>query len=432
MASTLTRSTGVTKNHRKSFQSNEQRRKSMEPPGEAGKQHRFSDPGSSSIFTAISTIFGFVDFVTALKEVSDDNRVFISLIERVRHDVDEAFRLRRCRRVADHFASFPRERNWIDGTIMDVQRALNDLGLYVENARIDMDGRVEVKMKNKFEWVLRNQQKLITRQIALSTCHQSLMIAVQAMQGVEMDLRLGASDDSSPTLLVPGRGSGEMTEDSHLGPYSRRKRRSFSTRSDLQMNAQEIEIASENLPEPVTIMPVALPAIASSEDSLRPHLSLRGTSGYFPSLPILQQNGKPYPELPGCLPATRSMPDLPISEEITPSQDERQSIPRKPIASNPRSLPVIPRHPSLRTGLSEWIIPWGEVQSEKIVRDASPTSSNATVTSSPDTDSSKEAAIIERAIPDRVTQQPRLMTTQERRRLAHTRRLAAAYDDDED
>ncbi|KAF2816566.1 uncharacterized protein BDZ99DRAFT_471789 [Mytilinidion resinicola] len=408
----------------------------MEPSGEAAKEHRFSDPGSSSIFTAISTIFGFVDFVTALKEVSDENRIFISLIERVRHDVDEAFRLRRCRKVADHFATFPQERNWIDGTIMDVQRSLNDLGLYVENARIDMDGRVEVKMKNKFEWVLRNQQKLITRQIALSTCHQSLMIAVQAMQGVEMDLKLGGPDNNSPTLLVPGqRGSTGMTDDSHLGPYTRRKRRSFSTRSDLQMNAQEIEIASENLPEPVTIMPVALPAIASTEDNLRPHLSLRGSSGYFPSLPILQQNGKPYPELPGCLPATRSMPDLPLSEEIISGHDGRPPIPRKPIAYIPSSLPVIPRHPSLRTGLSEWIIPWGEVQSEKIVRVASPTSSNAaTATSSLDTVSSTEAVVIELAVPDKVTtsEQPRLMTTQQRRRLAHTRRLAAAYDDDED
>jgi hypothetical protein len=479
----------------------------MDPSSDAPKDNRSSDPSSSSIFTAISTIFGFSDFVSALNQVSEDNRIFISLIERVRYDVDEAFRLRRCRRVADHFGRFPKERTWIDGTIMDVQRSLNDLGLYVENAKVDLDSRVEVKMKNKFEWVLRNPQKLITRQIALSTCHHSLMVAIQAMHTVEMGISGGAFDENSAALSIPASnrpGSDLVSNDTLLGPYTRRKK-SGVDRKDLQVSAQEIEIASENLPgmpstismtttvdanlpkEPVVITPAALPLIAGPrDDDLRPKLSLRGTSGYFPSLPNLQQNQKnrqnrnPYPELPGCPPAIQSLSNLPPTNQSTsPIPEQRSPIKRRPVAPSPKPLPYLPRHQSLRSGLSAWIIPWSDVQTEQIVDAASPTSSNAsTITSSPDTVSSmssthttnpdKERSLDQRqpiasgsstdtTSPDKErrsdqaqpttnlpsssttildktksSDQGRVLSTQERRRLAHTRRLATAYDSDDD
>lgn len=74
----------------------------------------------------------------SLKEVDSENLVFLTLIARVRKDLDEAFRERGEKTAI--WESLPySKRTWIDGTILDTRRALNDIGSYVEDARIDLE-----------------------------------------------------------------------------------------------------------------------------------------------------------------------------------------------------------------------------------------------------------------------------------------------------
>lgn len=181
----------------------------------------------SNAFSSLSTVFNFVDFAIARDEVSSENKVFVNLIHRVRHDVNEASRLRTCPAVISYCDLVPDRQTWIDAILLDVRRALNDIGIYLENVRVTGDGGV-VALKQKFEWALSHHQKLLTREISLSMCHQSLMAAIQVMQQVEMGGRHGSYELEGTTpdpYRAPSRpwlqdeGGGSILR----SPYSRQK-----------------------------------------------------------------------------------------------------------------------------------------------------------------------------------------------------------------
>ena len=146
---------------------------------------------TATIFSAITTTFKLVEFCVALKEVSSESRIFLSLIERVRKDLREALRERQEKSAI--LQAMPGKRAWIDDAITDVKRTLNDIGLLIENARVDVDKGKSVTLKHRFEWVLSNHQKFITREMSLSTCHSSLLSAINAMHTLGM----------SPAILSP-------------------------------------------------------------------------------------------------------------------------------------------------------------------------------------------------------------------------------------
>jgi hypothetical protein len=142
-----------------------------------------SSEDASSGFSSLSTVFNFVDFALSRNNVSADNQVFVNLIHRVRHDLTEAIRLRSCSAVLFYYELYPEKQTRIDQILLDVQKALNEIGTYMENVRVSGDN---VGLKHKFEWVLSHHQKLQTRQGFLSVCHQSLMATIPLMQQLEM------------------------------------------------------------------------------------------------------------------------------------------------------------------------------------------------------------------------------------------------------
>ena len=146
---------------------------------------------AAGIFSAITTTFKLVEFCVALKEVSSESRIFVSLIERVRKDLREALRERHEKSAI--LQAMPGKRDWIDEAITDIKQILNDIGLLIENARVDVDKGKSVTLKHRFEWVLSNHQKFITREMSLSTCHNSLLSAISAMHTLGM----------SPAMLSP-------------------------------------------------------------------------------------------------------------------------------------------------------------------------------------------------------------------------------------
>lgn len=148
-----------------------------------------------SAFSAINTTFRLAEFCLALKEVESENLVFLKLISRVRKDLDEAYRERREKETALK-TSLPRKIEWIDNVILDAKNALNDIGIFIERPRIDVEEGKSVSLKHRFEWVLMNHQKFVSRQLLLATCHQSLLAAINTMESVSAYL-------SSSSLLAP-------------------------------------------------------------------------------------------------------------------------------------------------------------------------------------------------------------------------------------
>jgi hypothetical protein len=192
---------------------------------------RRSSEDVSSAFASLSTVFNFVDFALSRKDVSADNQVFVNLIHRVRHDLIEAIRLRSCPAVLSYYELYPEKQTRTDQILLDVQKALNEIGTYMENVRVSGDHGGSVGLKNKFEWVLGHHQKLQTRQGFLSVCHQSLMGTIPLMQQLEMSGVQGSfelegtipNDFEAPNRpWLYDEGSGSVLHDPQKWRYSQR------------------------------------------------------------------------------------------------------------------------------------------------------------------------------------------------------------------
>lgn len=366
-----------------------------------------ADSGAGSVFTSITTVFRLVDFAVALKEVSSENRAFITLIQRVREDVVEALRLRKLSTISTHLTGVPGKKAWVDGAITDIHRSLNDIGLYVEGTRIDGESHGGAKMKQRFEWVLSHHQKLIAKELSLRTCHRSLMGAINSMQTIESTGEDGGGGSfEAPGLPPPSYRSRtsllEVEEEILKSPFARKRAIKASIKEVPSVTTREIQPENENFPEPLTIMSVAMPATPLKLEEPNPNLNprgtslrLRGTSGYFPSLPVLNQGKAVYHELPG-------------STEFPPPKQKSPELAYRPIVRKP--VPSVPRDESL----APEVVPWEAVRSEGV--------SKAT------TEAISEVRQ-DNATTNTIADSIRKSATQERRRKAQARRFAAAYGD---
>jgi hypothetical protein len=188
----------------------------------------------------MSTVFHFADFVSKLDDVSDEVQVFAKLIQRVRQDVDKASQLRKAPKVMQRCKSCPDEQSYIDDILLDVQCSLDSIGAYLDNARVhapEAEGGT-VLLRHKFEWVLRHQHNLISRQVALVASHHSLTTAISMMLMIENSVSIpGYSvEERPPTMLeVPGRPwlKGGEVKDLLRSPHTRQKWRLSQRNSSL-------------------------------------------------------------------------------------------------------------------------------------------------------------------------------------------------------
>lgn len=191
---------------------------------------RSSSEDVTRVFSSLSTVFDFADWASVQGKVSSDSDVFVSNLQRVRRDVTEASRLYSSHTVADYLESWPDKKIWIDDIIRDIERALNDIGRFIEAVRVSGDDGGTAGLKRKFQWALSHQKKLVSKQQHLMICHQSLMSAVQLMQTAEMN----ATFDPIHELPVPTQ---PWTEDDLGGvlrsPRSRQKWRSNQKNSSV-------------------------------------------------------------------------------------------------------------------------------------------------------------------------------------------------------
>jgi len=192
-------------------------------------------------FPAIPTTYYFADYVLSSEKASSDTVAFVSIIQQVRQDIDEATRLYLSSAVSNFLDAYPSKRRWIEGSLLEVRRALNDIGMDMDTAwGHDGDGGT-VASKRKLEWGLKNQKRLLKKKQQLDQCHTQLTGAIYVMQTAELCGKPGAIAEE-PIFEAPVRPWVPHDEkDALRGPYSRQKYRTSHT----NLSASNVNLASE-------------------------------------------------------------------------------------------------------------------------------------------------------------------------------------------
>lgn len=229
------------------------------------------DPATQAL-SGIGVCIKFAKFVLALTEASSDILIFGKLIERVKKDLDEAFRLHR--EIAAILDIVAREQKaWIDDAIVDSQAALNDIGIEIEGARIDKWRENHISYRTRFEWVCLNHATFIKKEKTLAACHQSLLGAMNTMR---------ALSTNNPTIMSPTHSASlgpreEVTEDGPMlrSPCARRPHRTQAQPEKLCDPSESLlDISGSNSAS----IPPLLPEFCFTQSSLQDLWETNGDS----------------------------------------------------------------------------------------------------------------------------------------------------------
>jgi hypothetical protein len=130
------------------------------------------DPLSAGMFASIGSAFKFADVAVRIAEVGSENAVFVRTIYVVRSDLEEVERLLSLEPVRKKLAATPGKLPWIKNALQNTRYALNEIGKWVERARV--------------RWVFSDHEKLVNRKTELSTCHQQLSNILGYLIGLEV------------------------------------------------------------------------------------------------------------------------------------------------------------------------------------------------------------------------------------------------------
>ncbi|KAI4636216.1 hypothetical protein J4E83_001170 [Alternaria metachromatica] len=192
-------------------------------------------------FPAIPTTYYFADYVLTTEKASADTIAFVSIIQQVRQDIDEATRLFISSAVSNFLDAYPNKRRWIETSLLEVRRALNEIGMDMDKAWGHDGDNGTAASKLKLEWGLRNQKKLLKKKQLLDQCHAQLTGAIYVMQTAELCGKPGAIAET-PIFEAPVRPWVPHDEkDALRGPYSRQKYRT----NQANASASNITLASE-------------------------------------------------------------------------------------------------------------------------------------------------------------------------------------------
>ncbi|KAH6881645.1 hypothetical protein BKA58DRAFT_425480 [Alternaria rosae] len=192
-------------------------------------------------FPAIPTTYYFADYVLSTEKASADIIAFVSIIQQVRQDIDEATRLFISSAVSSFLDAYPNKRRWIESSLLEVRRALNEIGMDMDKAWGHDGDSGTAASKLKLEWGLRNQKKLLKKKQQLDQCHAQLTGAIYVMQTAELCGKPGAIAET-PIFEAPVRPWVPHDEkDALRGPYSRQKHRTNHT----NVSASNITLVSE-------------------------------------------------------------------------------------------------------------------------------------------------------------------------------------------
>ncbi|KAF2708741.1 hypothetical protein K504DRAFT_467973 [Pleomassaria siparia CBS 279.74] len=128
----------------------------------------------SIFFGTLNGMFTFANFALRVNEVGSEHAVFVRTIQVVRNDLAETERLLSIKPIQVKLISTPSKLEWIKGAVYSTKSAMNDIGKWVERARVDQQTLGKVSFNSKLRWVFNDHEKLVNRKTELSACHQQL------------------------------------------------------------------------------------------------------------------------------------------------------------------------------------------------------------------------------------------------------------------
>ncbi|CAN9118337.1 unnamed protein product [Alternaria alternata] len=219
-------------------------------------------------FPAIPTTYYFADYVLSSEKASTETIAFVSIIQQVRQDIEEATRLSISSAVSNFLDAYPSKRRWIEDSLLEVRRALNDIGMDMDTAWGHEGDGGTVASKRKLEWGLKNQKRLLKKKQQLDRCHTQLTGAIYVMQTAELCGKPG-SIAQDPIFEAPVRPWVPHDEkDALRGPYSRQKNRTashtslFASNVTLASEAEKHDVETPIHSEEVTHQDATSPAVA--------------------------------------------------------------------------------------------------------------------------------------------------------------------------
>lgn len=143
------------------------------------------DPLSAGVFASIGSAFKFADVAVRIAEVGSENAVFVRAICVVRSDLEEVERLLSLESVLIKLNGTPGKLPWVKVAIQNTRCALNEIGKWVERARVEQETTGSIKFDTRVRWVFNDHEKLLNRKTELSTCHQQLSNVLGYLTGLE-------------------------------------------------------------------------------------------------------------------------------------------------------------------------------------------------------------------------------------------------------
>lgn len=184
---------------------------------------------ATAVFAFINTAFKFSEFAVRLNEVGSENDVFVRMIQAVRHDLEETERLLTIASIKRNLVNTPEKLRWIEGAIYSTKSALNEIGRWVERARVDKETSGSVRFETRVRWVFNDHEKLLNRRMELATCHQQLLTVLNYLVPMEVAPAINSIPETSPPSYQ------EATNfDDFVSPRQKRKSANTGPGSDLR------------------------------------------------------------------------------------------------------------------------------------------------------------------------------------------------------
>lgn len=266
----------------------------------------------ASSLSGLSVAFKFVEFGLQVKEVPIDSLIFIELLVSVQADLDHAIACQR--EIEQDLEAQPSyHRDWIVGTIVRTIRALDGIGSFIMDVKIDQEK--SPSLFRRINYVLHDYKKLSDREKWLRASHTSLLSAINAMHMLIYP-RFRSARVSSAEIPVQ-----DKSPRNHLAASSNQESNILHA-STLPSRPRFPSASSQSLP--------ILTESAVFNSELSPQSSTRASSLHSPvSLPETEYA---YPEL------ENAFEDVTKSIESRKSTDSLQRPSRQKLSESTKSL----------------------------------------------------------------------------------------------
>lgn len=276
---------------------------------------------TTAVFAFINTAFKFSELAVRLHEVGSENEVFVRMIQAVRRDLEETERLLGIASIKRNLSNTPGKSQWIEGAVHSTKSALNEIGRWVERARVDQETSGSVRFETRVRWVFNDHEKLVNRRMELATCHQQLLTVLNYLVPMERDPRMASMSESS----LPSYQEATNFDD-YISPRQKRKSETTRPGSGIKKSEKLDEIMRGTNPSTGAPITVNMGLLPKSNQQRASTSQLWGVDSDFPPA------GRPHSSY------------TPLQSEVALSSSSAQS-------SNPSSLsgPSSRRYPGSMT-----------------------------------------------------------------------------------